>query len=103
MYVVYFGNLGPLMMMWEMRDPWSVDDANDKRDLLITWWEINGHIGALWWRNDKLGFFDNPIGFWSHHFDDMLRKLGALDRAMENLGPFVKFALKKAMEKLGLG
>ena len=36
-----------------------------KWDPLMTWLEIRGH-----------------------HFDDMMRKLGALDGAIENLGPF---------------
>ena len=42
-----------------------IDDAMMNWDPLITWWKIRGH-----------------------HFDDMVRKLGALDGAMENLGPF---------------
>ena len=94
---MYFGNLGPIDdAMGEMR---AIDDANDKRDPLITWWEIIGHIGGpldyeminwdpliTWWE------------IWGNHFDDMMKKLGALDSAMENLGPF---ALKNATGKLG--
>ena len=34
------------------------------------------------------GTLDNVMGIRGHHFDDMMRKLGALDGAMENLGPF---------------
>ena len=63
-----------------------------KWDPLITWWEIRGHNGAPWWRNDEL----EPLITWreirGHHFDCMMRKLGALDGVMENLGP-LNFAL----------
>ena len=57
---MYFGNVG------------SFDDAvgapwwcNDELEPLITWWEIRGH-----------------------HHANMMRILGALVGAMENLGPF---------------
>ena len=73
------------------RGKWGpLDDANDKQDHLVTWWEIIGHTGAPWMIN-----WDPSITWWEirgHHFDDMMRKLGALDGAMDNLGPF---ALKK--------
>ena len=52
------------------------------------WWRDGGNGGAPWWRNDN---WDPLIPWWEirgHHFDDMMRKLGALDGAMENLGPF---------------
>ena len=42
-----------------------LDDAMMNWDPFITWWEIRGH-----------------------HFDDMMRKLGALGGAIEDLGPF---------------
>ena len=83
--MVYFGNLGPFHdVLKEMGAPWW---RNDKWDPLITKWEIRGHNAGTWWHNDELG----PLITWweirGYHFDDMMRKLGALEGAVENLGP----------------
>ena len=51
------------------------------------WWR-DGRNGGPWWRNDKW----DPLITWleirGYHIDDMMRKVGALDSAMEKLGPF---------------
>ena len=71
--------------MGEMGAPWW---RNDKWDPLIMWWEIRGHNGP-WWRNDELGPLGNVMGNRGrHHSDDMIRNMGAVDSAMENVGPF---------------
>ena len=47
----------------------------------------DGEVGAPWWCNNK---WIPLITWWEirgHRFDDIMRKLGALDGAMENLGP----------------
>ena len=65
----WWGNykLGPLdNVIGNSRSQWEpLDEAMINWDLLITWWEIRGD-----------------------HFEDMMRKLGALDGAMENFRPF---------------
>ena len=79
--MVYFGNLGPFDdAMGKMGAPWW---RNDKWDPLIMWWGIRDHNGPI---DDTVMNWD-PLITWleirGYHFDDIMRKVGALNGAME--------------------
>ena len=94
--MVYFGNLSPFDdALREMGAPWW---RNDKWDPLITWWEIRGHnAGPLmtqWW----IGTLDNVMGNKRLPFYWHDEEIGALDGAVENLGPFALWWCNEAIE-----